>query len=224
MAQYYHNVKQRGLDFILDLFDPYYICPICGGRDCAQFLGYYPRPVYDEKGTFYKSFLIVRFECHRKGSNVLVQHRTFSLLPYQLIPYCKYSIPFVIKVLNMIHIEDKSTMQVQELLSKYDNSEEYVDLAQSSIFKFKNIIISSMNKLLSIIDSYQEFKEKNLLYDSDKKRIAAFLIFARSFVCFKTNPQIRGPCALGYDFFLIGGGYIKNNHFLFGTPSQFRNI
>jgi len=36
--------------------------------------------------------------------------------------------------------------------------------------------------------------------------------------------RIRGPCALSYDFYLKGGGWLQNSHFLFGTPSQFKIV
>jgi len=57
---------------------------------------------------------------------------------------------------------------------------------------------------------------------TDNKRIIEFITFASSFVCSQLSIKIRGPSALGYDFFLIGRGYVKNTPFLFGTPSQFR--
>ncbi|KPA16586.1 hypothetical protein MHK_003196 [Candidatus Magnetomorum sp. HK-1] len=220
MAQYYHGVQNEGIEFIRRLFDSAK-CPICGAYNCYKFLGFYSRPVFDENGTFFKDLLIARFECLRKGSDIIVQHKTFSLLPYQLIPYCKYSIPFIIKILEMNHINDKSIMEIQEFLSKYENSNGYIDLAQSTIYKFKNIIVETINKLLAFA-YYSEFNKNMLGLKTDNKRIIEFLTFALLFVCFKLFSLIRGPCALGYDFFLTGGGYIKNSHFLFGTPSQFR--
>ena len=112
-------------------------------------------------------------------------------------------------------------MKIQELLSKYEDANGYIDLAQSTMVKFKNIIEAAINKLLAF-EYYPELIKNMLCLKTDNKRITYFITFALSFTCFKSFFEIRGPCALGYDFFSIGGGYIKNSHFLFGTPSQFR--
>ena len=220
MAQYYQGIKNEAIKFIRRLFDSE-ICPLCGGYNCYKFLGFYPRPVFDEHGTFFKNFLIARFECLRKGSDFIVQDKTFSLLPYQLIPYCKYSIPFIFKIMEMNYIDDKSIMEIQELLTKYENSNDYIDLAQSTIYRFKNLIEATISKLL-VCGYYPEFNKNILDLKDDNKSIIEFITFALSFVCSKLLYEIRGPCALGYDFFLIRGDYVKNSYFLFGTASQFR--
>jgi hypothetical protein len=193
---------------------------LCGGSHCAKFIGYYHRPVFDENGTYYKAFPIARFLCRRKGDKPIVDHRTFSLLPHQLIPYSKYSIPFIFKVLNSIHIEDKSVMEVQTYLSGFEQVGIYVDLSASSIYRFKRLVLEAINKLLSSA-GYPE-AEKILQQSSVYHRIKAFILFARTFWCYKTRPCIRGPCALSYDYYMRGGGWFRNNYFLFGIPSQFR--
>jgi len=221
LLQYYNKVQEEGIKYIRNFFDTDK-CPICGAYNCYKFLAFYPRPVIDEKGTFFKNFLIARFECSQKGSDVIVKHRTFSLLPYQLIPYCKYSIPFIIDIFEKGHIDDKSFMQIQEHLSKNDDPNLYIDLSLSTIYKLKKIIIETINKLQESA-LYPEFNKTMLGVNTDKKRITVFITFALKFECCKLSHEIRGPCALGYDYFLTKGSYIKNSHFLFGTPSQFRN-
>jgi len=56
-----------------------------------------------------------------------------------------------------------------------------------------------------------------------KGEINSFIEFSEQFECSKLDFDIKGSCALGYDFYLCGGGYYKNAWFLFGTPSQFRD-
>ena len=45
---------------ILDLIDNIYHfrdrCPLCGGKDCAQFIGFYYRKAVDEDGRYYPDF------------------------------------------------------------------------------------------------------------------------------------------------------------------------
>lgn len=54
LKEYYQKVKGKGYD-ILELLDiPLDFkgrCPICGGKGCPQFIGYYYRGVIDEDGT-----------------------------------------------------------------------------------------------------------------------------------------------------------------------------
>lgn len=203
-------------------FDVYHHCPLCGASDCAKFIGYYLRPVIDENGTYYKAFPIARFICRRKGGKPIVDHRTFSLLPYQLTPYSKYSIPFTFNVLTSIHVEDKSIMEIQTYLSHFDKTGIYVDLSASSIYGFKKLILEAIHKLLS--SAYYPDAEKMLQQPSDSHRIKAFVGFAQAFCCYKVSPCIRGPCALSHDFYMQGGGWLRNSYFLFGTPSQFRIV
>jgi hypothetical protein len=142
-----------------------------------------------------------------------------------LIPYLKYSIPFTFKVLTSIHVEGKSIMEVQTYLSSVSTFEQtgiYVDLGASVIYGFKRLILEAIHKLLS--SAYYPDAGKMLQQPSDSHRIKAFVGFARAFCCYKVSPCIRGPCALSHDFYIQGGGWLRNSYFLFGTPSQFRIV
>lgn len=196
-------------------------CPICGGKGCAIFIGYYERQVIDEKGTYYKAFPIGRYKCRRKGWSLVVDHVTFSLLPYQLVPYTRYSIPYIIKVLTLRHIEGKSIYQLQDYLASFDNGEEqYLDLNGASLYFFRALVLESIDKML-VSGNYPE-TEKEFSQPGSLERLKMFIGFAESFECFGAKPSIRGPCGLSYDFYLQGGGYFRNSYFLFGSPSQFR--
>ena len=83
-------------------------------------------------------------------------------------------------------------------------------------------IEETIHKLLAFV-YYPEFNKMIFDLKTDNEIIIEFITFALSFVCFKLFFEIRGPCALGYDFFLIEGCYVKNSYFFFGTASQFRN-
>lgn len=192
---------------------------MCGGTGCAQFIGYYYRGVVDEKGTYYKAFPIARYLCNRTGSARSIPHRTFSLLPYQLAPYTKYSIPFIIGCLKKVYGEDNSVNKLLDYLAGIEAGE-YIELSASVFHGFKAFILTCVNKM-SAADLYEEARS-SLQCPSERQRIKVFLVFAENFVCNKTDKPIRGPCALGYDFYLSNGGWFRNGHFLFGAPSQFR--
>lgn len=192
---------------------------MCGAGDCAQFIGYYYRGVVDEKGTYYKAFPIARYICNDRGKAPTVKHRTFSLLPYQLVPYSKYSIPFIVNALRKVYGQDSSVKELLDYLGRFETGE-YIDLSVTTFYGFRAIILTAINKLLAR-SFYKELRAQ-LQTPSERQRIRAFLFFAEDFSCCRTDIEIRGPCALGYDYYIKDGGYMRNAHFLFGTPSQFR--
>jgi hypothetical protein len=194
-------------------------CPLCGAKDCAEFIGYYHRGAIDEKGTYYKAFPIARYLCKGKGSVFSVKHRTFSLLPYQLVPYTKYSIPFIIRCLGKVYWEDNSVEGLLDYLAGF-GAEGYIELSTSTFQAFKTFILTCIDKMLAM--GFHKETESVFQRPSARQRIKVFLSFAEEFVCCKTAYEIRGPCALGYDYYLSNGGYFRNGHFLFGVPSQFR--
>jgi hypothetical protein len=225
LSQYYGKAKGKTEDIyeLFDLpFDVYHQCPLCGASHCAKFIGYYQRPVIDENGTYYKALPVARYLCRRKGGQPIVDHKTFSLLPYQLVPYSKYSIPFIFRVLKSIYVQGQSVMEVQTYLSRSQQTGIYIDLGAASIYGFKKVILEAISKLLS--SAYYPDAEKIVHQSRNHQRIKAFVSFAQAFCCYKVSPCIRGPCALSYDFYMQGGGWFRNSYFLFGTPSQFRIV
>lgn len=84
------------------------------------------------------------------------------------------------------------------------------------------IIEEAIDKILAR-GYYAEFEDTIYQQSLVEEKIKSFIDFADGFECHKEILDIKGPSALGYDFYLSGGGYYKNAHFLFGTPSQFRS-
>jgi hypothetical protein len=225
LAQYYAKVKGKNYDLlqILDLgLDFRTCCPICGGENCARFIKYYTRGVIDENGTYYNNFPIARYLCDRRGGQSGVSHKTFSLLPYQLVPYTKHSVPFIIKMLEVKHIEGLSISKLQDYVADF-GEDEILSITSDQLSDFKQLIHDAINKIMTT-EHYLEVREKISLMGSEQERLITFIEFAQGFECFKIDPQIRGPCGLPYDFYLTEGGYCHNAPFLFGTPSQFRRI
>ena len=223
LSNYYKKVKGNNCDifYLLNEYVSFSLCcPLCKGKDCAVFIEYYEREVINEKGTYYKSFPIARYKCRGKGDERIVQHKTFSLLPYQLVPYTKYSIPFIIKALEARHEKGLSIYKLQEYLDTF--CRDIISIGAEHLLNFKYLITEAIDKIM-ILAYYQDFKDKVLYEDTEQGYLKAFFKFAKIFESFKIKPSIRGPCALGYDFYIYSGGYLTNAYFLFGTPSQFRD-
>jgi hypothetical protein len=240
LRQYYKKVKPKseiGINIfdILELgFNFRHRCPLCGAADCAQFIGYYFRPIIDEKGRFYKDFPVPRFLCRGKGEAKMVNHRTFSLLHYHLIPYYKCSIPFLIKIMKSRHIDQMTLQVLRDYIIEFTatgpvgTDYECIEISPSSILALEPLIEEAINKIM-MSQYYQQVSQqwqKTFAFTCGNKSIAikGFLEFCSQFECFKTHPPIRGSTALSYDFYVTNGAYARNSYFLFGTPSQFRGI
>jgi hypothetical protein len=199
-------------------------CPLCGETDCARLLGYYYRQVVDEKGRYYRDFPVPRFVCRGKGKPPVVNHKTFSLLHYHLVPYSIYSIPYVVKILEFRHVDSQTVERIQSYQGYIATTGDgYKELSASGILAFKDLFRQAITKLLAFT-SYPELSAKLAHTSRDIDRIIIFLDFCRNFTCLRYVRPIRGPCAMNYDFYLSGGSYFRNAFFLFGTPSQFRGI
>lgn len=223
LSNYYKKVKGETCDlfYLLTLYFHFsHCCPLCKGKDCAVFIGYYEREVINEKGTYYKSFPIARYKCRAEEGKRIVDHKTFSLLPYQLVPYSKYSIPFIIKALEARHEEGLSIYKLQEYLDTFYR--EVISIGAEHLLRFKDLMNEALEKIM-ISPYYQTLKDEVRYESTEEGYFKIFLKFSKKFECHKVDPSIRGPCALGYDFYLTSGGYGNNAHFLFGTASQFRD-
>lgn len=187
---------------------------MCGGLACPRFLGVYSREeVISSRGTIYKDFEIVRFLCREKGKKD-PSHKTFSLLPYELIPYGKYSIEFVFDAIKALYAAGKSQKEVLDYINEISGGKLCVE--QSILPVFKNLLIESIDKLLTS-RKYIEL-ESFLNQRSPELRIKQLLNYIKD----RYESPIRGPCELGYEFYERNGTYKSNSPFLFGTPSQYR--
>ena len=118
-----------------------------------------------------------------------------------------------------VYGEDSSVKELLDYLGGFETGQ-YIDLSVSTFYGFRAFILTAIDKMLAK-GFYKELRAQ-LQTPSEKQRIRAFLLFAEDFSCCRTDIEIRGPCALGYDYHMKDGGYIRNAHFLFGAPSQFR--
>lgn len=209
LSEYYEKIKWQELDeFDFSQFQD--CCPICGGKDCPNVLGSYHRQVVDENGTYYKEFPIIRFKCNRKGLKT-TRHRTFSLLPSPLVPYSKYSLPFVFKAMKEWKLHGKSAKEVLDELTLMEETG-VICVNPSTLYQFEKLLITATEKILTT--GFLQEIHSSLNNPDEETRIRTFLGFF--------DERIRAPSSIAYQFYLHGGGYRKNAAFLFGTPSQFR--
>lgn len=189
LSEYYQEVRRGKFSFP----DYSFCCPICEGKDCCIFHGYYYRQVIDEKGTYFKEFPIARYICTDKGKKE-TGHKTFSLLPYKLIPYSKYSIDYIFMVINFWR--DNSNFET------FRNYEE----------------VSSIIQLYRFLEIIKATSEKSLVSEGEAPE--DFVEFCNEYI--SSNNEIRGPTGLNLDYYIRNGRNTENSQFLFGTAFQFR--
>lgn len=208
LTKYYRKVNRGEYEF--PDFSDY--CPICSRENCARFLGFYYRPVVTKEGIYYKDFPIIRYKCENKG-NKKTKDVTFSLLPHELIPYVKYSIGFIFRILNDIYVHkmsEKASLDIITLLC----SEEVLCIIPITVSNLKCCIVKGIDRL-GISKLYNELKD--IINTPDRlNRLRLFVLYLYSI------NHIRSPCDYSYDFYVNNGGYKTNSPFLWGIPSQFR--
>ena len=92
LQEYYENFFAHSIPDFSDK------CPICGGADCATFLGYYIRAaICPITGFSVLDLPVLRYLCHDKGDVRVCDHITFSLLPHELVPFRQLSLNFMVK-------------------------------------------------------------------------------------------------------------------------------
>lgn len=90
----YKNAFLKGeIDFIKFIGPK---CPLCGKRQCYRQIEEYYRFAIDLFPLLKEKVPVARFLCK-------TNHRSFSLLPHQLIPYCQYTLAAITQTLLLVN-------------------------------------------------------------------------------------------------------------------------
>lgn len=178
-------------------------CPCCGRVLCAEFLGYYTRNVVTNEGLLIKDFPILRYVCraprHKAG-----QHRTFSLLPAQMIPYRRPSVDFLMGIMkNFLATQDTVAKRLAMALDQFPAGSAAENLSASHLWDWCGLLRETSQKLS--LWQGQAFFGLGPAMDF----IAAYS---------------GGPVRLSLDYYQAHSTWQGNSPFLFGTPSQFRAV
>ena len=89
-------IKYIYADCLSHLHVPGEVCPYCSGRDSLHVHGYYKRTLIDFVNN--KPVKTVLFIC-RFICNACMHPSTHAILPDPIIPYCRHSLRFILRVL-----------------------------------------------------------------------------------------------------------------------------
>ena len=129
------------------------------------------------------------------------QQLTFSLLPYQLVPYSKYPIKTTSKIMGSYWKFKNITKTLENICSQEDVIYELLEIGISQIYQFIGLFKKALRK-------YIVWNNANISLEDFIKECG--------------QKTFRNARELAWDYYCANGGYEANSHFLFGTASQFR--
>jgi len=195
-------------------------CPLCGGKNCAVRIGFYERKKVIIDNKIYENVPIARWLCQRKGYKKST-HKTFSLLPFQLIPYHRHGLNFIFNTVNFHHYNSSSLVQTKDFIS-VKGVDTDLPLENNQIHNFKHIFSQALLKLTSIAEVKDQISQASYWDSSDP--IGTMLQFINDYESrFLATQQLHvsnaEKLALDFLYHFQTGDYFQR-HFLFGTPSQ----
>jgi hypothetical protein len=199
-------------------------CPICGGIDCATFLGYYIRiAICPLTGFWAPDLPILRYRCRDKGDVKVCDHITFSLLPHMLVPFRQLSLNFMVKAIWFKVSRELSFTKALDVIEAELNSlgevANFINI--STMISWQQMILTALAHFISAdINMVSKFQYDQLKNTASLELFIALLINHQSQI---RNHPIRGPDAFTWDYYQQSGGSKKNSVFLFGRASQHRN-
>lgn len=204
-------------------------CLICGGVDCATFLGYYTRTaICPITGFCVLDLPILRYLCHNKGDARVCDHITFSMLPHQLVPFRQLTLDFMVKAIWFKVSQNLSLTKAMDVIEEeLNNLNDVVDFINiSTMLSWQQMVLTAF-ELFTLTDINMVSKSQfgqlhniaglhlflNILINYNLKVTRNLNSVCKSQV---NNPPIRGPDAFAMDYFQ------HSNLFLFGKASQHR--
>jgi len=165
----------------------------------------------------------MRFLCRGKGNKRNSRHKTFSLLPSELVPYRALTLKYIIiSVLLRFELPQKGLDKVlDEICNQVVNPINQVDLLNyftvRTLSGWIKLIMSAFHQFIEH-DTGLFDREIYLKLKENQNNNNGLILFLKTALEYqsKEEPRIRGPSGLANDY------YNLNKTFLFGRPSQAR--
>jgi hypothetical protein len=199
-------------------------CLICGGVDCATFLGYYIRiAICPMTGFWAPDLPILRYRCHDKGDARVCDHVTFSLLPHQLVPFRQLSLNFMVRAIWLKVSRHLSYTKALDVIERELNSlgDIAIFINISSMMSWQRMILTALALFISADINMVSKTQYDQLKNTASLKLFVALLINHQFQI--SNNPIRGPNEFTWNYYQQSGGSNKNAAFLFGQASQHRN-
>jgi hypothetical protein len=199
-----------------------YPCPLCGAEGCAKFLQFYTRATVYFGDAVYRNVPVGRFICYRLNPNVPSgTHRTFSLLPYPLVPYSPYALPTTIELVSALSAHADNAYQTSQTLA---SQHEHLNPDPTTLGRLQRRLLEALRKLQSLPEKFQRMIRQNQAPEGRTLETLADLLTLLVSYHSQVLLEVSGACALSYDWFYVFQAELPYmaRDFLVGTPSQKR--
>jgi len=161
----------------------------------------------------------MRFFCNRVGNELKSSHRTFSLLPIELVPYRKLSLLYIVLSVLIRFKRNVSRVRALDIIA-----DELCSLSQEIGFVHEPALIDH-EMILRL--AAQRFWKAPVLFSNgpdypDNRSFSRFLDYCENYRCIR-DASIRGPPGLAWDYYILNKEHGKFGAFLFGIPSHERD-
>jgi hypothetical protein len=174
--------------------------------------------------TVYENVLIARFICRRLNPNVPPgTHRTFSLLPYPLVPYSPYALPTTIELVSALSAHADNAYQTSQTLA---SQHEHLNPDPTTLGRLQRRLLEALRKLQRLPEKFQQMLHQNKSSNCRSLKTLADLITLLVSYHSQVLLEVSGACALSYDWFYVFQAELPymQRDFLVGTPSQKRRV
>lgn len=185
---------------------------------------FYTRDAVYFGDTVYENVPVGRFICYRLNPNLPPgTHRTFSLLPYPLVPYSPYALPTTIELVSALSAHADNAYQTSQVLA---SQHENLNPDPTTLGRIQRRLVEALRKLQRLPEKFQQMLHQNMSSNSRSLETLADLITLLISYHSQVLREVSGACALSYDWFYVFQAELSYmvRDFLVGTPSQGRRL
>jgi hypothetical protein len=113
-------------------------------------IGFYKRKTVVVDNKIYENVPIARWLCHQQGTRKS-KHKTFSLLPYPLIPYHRHGLNVTVDTVNFHHQNGTTFKQTKSFISS-NGVDTDIPLENKHIHNFNKTFSQALLKLTSVAE------------------------------------------------------------------------
>jgi hypothetical protein len=188
-------------------------------------LQFYTRATVYFGDVVYNDVPIGRFLCSRRNPDVPAgTHRTFSLLPYPLVPYSPYALNTMLTLAAALGAHADNAYQTSQTLT---TTHEHLNPDPPTLGRIKSRLLEALHKLKRLPEKFQQLLNSN--NSSDRRTMETLADFITLLVSYSSPARgigVSGACGLSYDWFYVFQAALPymQRDFLIGTPSQKRRV
>ncbi len=201
-------------------------CLICFAKNCAKYHGTYTRGAISPDIFFCVPDLpCARYLCQGKGDRRSSDHKTFSLLPYQLTPYRQLTIQFMVRAVSIKNETGLGGIKALDKIEREFTNPDGIStfISQWALSQWDGLMRDAFKRFIES-EFYKTHPGRHIISGDDpNERMFGFLTLATLHKTRYLRAPKRGPDEMAFDFYRSNDSSEQLAPFLFGLASQHRN-